>query len=331
MDSNYLKAIIIIIIGLVAFGMFVWYFAAEEDKSKRLGGTLLALLLTGFGLYTLKFETLKKGIDLAGGAAFRVQLQPAGDKKPTRADAEAAKDIIEKRLSPLGNKDVVLTVQGEDIIYVEVPGVTPEENEKNIDIIQKVAKLEFRLVHPQSQQLIAQRAENEKVLEPGYIEVPMKDKSVDPETGEAKKVKPSAEGKDLPREEQEKKRIDEAFKNRQTIVVKNVAELGGKSVKAAFATLQPGTGNFQIVVNLHSEFGAKMEAITAKNLGQPMAIMVDGEVISAPTIQGKFGDRFEVTGNFKQKEALDLASALSNPLENPLKDHSIQPDQPHLW
>jgi SecD/SecF fusion protein len=47
--------------------------------------------------------------------------------------------------------------------------------------------------------------------------------------------------------------------------------------------------------------------------------MVDGEVISAPTIQSKFGDRFQVTGDFKQKEAIELATSLSNPLENPLK------------
>ncbi len=319
MDSNYIKAIIIIIAGLVAFGLFIWYFAAEEAKNKRLGGTLLALLVAGFSIYFICTEKLKKGIDLEGGAAFRVQIQPAEGKKVTRVEAESAKEVIEKRLAPLGNKDIVVTVQGEDIIYVEVPGITTEEIDKNREIIEKVAKLEFRLVHPQSQQLIGQRAEGDRVLEPGWIEVPMKEKDLDPETGEAKKPVLNAEDLKLSRDEQAKKRLDDIFKKRQTILVKNTAEMSGKSVKSAFATLQPGGGNFQIVVNLQSEFGSKMESITEKNLHQPMAIMVDGEVISAPTIQGKFGDHFEVTGQFKQKEAIDLASALSNPLENPLK------------
>ncbi len=318
MDNNYIKAIIILIIGLVAFGMFVWYFAAESDKSKRLGGTLLSLLLIGFGLFTVFTEKLKKGIDLAGGAAFRVQIVPSEGKKVTRAEAEGAKEVIEKRLAPLGNKDIVVTVQGEDIIYVEVPGITTEEIDKNREIIEKVAKLEFRLVHPQSQQLIAQRGADERVLEPGWIEVPLKEKDVDPATGEAKKPVVNAADQKLHRDEQAKKRLDDIFKNKKTIVVKNTAEMSGKSVKEAFPTISPG-GGFQINVRLHSEFGDKMEAITEKNLHQPMAIMVDGEVISAPTIQGKFGDHFEVTGQFKQKEALDLSSALSNPLENPLK------------
>jgi SecD/SecF fusion protein len=41
-------------------------------------------------------------------------------------------------------------------------------------------------------------------------------------------------------------------------------------------------------------------------------------VISAPTIQSSFGAQFQITGSFDEAEARDLASALENPLENPL-------------
>lgn len=87
----------------------------------------------------------------------------------------------------------------------------------------------------------------------------------------------------------------------------------------------------QINVKLDSEGGAKMLAMTSKNLQKPMAIImeeskgvyetVDGEqklirtdkvknVVSAPTIQGALGTSFRITGRFTPAEASDLALIL---------------------
>jgi SecD/SecF fusion protein len=62
-----------------------------------------------------------------------------------------------------------------------------------------------------------------------------------------------------------------------------------------------------------------MEAATTGSIGQGLAIKVDNEVISAPTIRAILSDDIEISGSFSEKEASELASALNNPLENPLK------------
>jgi SecD/SecF fusion protein len=321
MTSEYILSIIIFLIGITAVGLFLWYFAAEEAPKKRLAGTILTFLLVGFGIYTLNTKPLQKGIDLAGGAAFTVKIKENDGQKVTKEQANAAKEILEKRLAPLGNKDVIITVQGDDVIYVEVPGISPEEIQKSRETIEKVAKLEFRLVNPQSNQLIQQRDASSRVVEPGWVELPHLEKSVEGEDlglpKAAKDLKP--EDAKLSREEQIKKRLEGFYAEKKTMVVKNTAEMSGKSVKDASAQPDLGTGDYLISVLLHSEFGKKMEDITKKNLEQPMAIIVDNEVISAPVIRGVFGESFQVTGKFTQKQALDLASALTNPLENPLE------------
>ncbi|TQV76837.1 protein translocase subunit SecD [Aliikangiella marina] len=87
----------------------------------------------------------------------------------------------------------------------------------------------------------------------------------------------------------------------------------------------------QINVNLDSEGGAKMLAMTSKNINKPMAIImreskgiyeeVDGElklvdtklvtnVVSAPNIGAALGSSFRITGRFSPTEARDLALIL---------------------
>ncbi len=90
-------------------------------------------------------------------------------------------------------------------------------------------------------------------------------------------------------------------------------------------------GRSQINVNLDSEGGSKMLAVTSKNINKPMAIImieskgiyekVDGEiklvdtkeiksVVSAPNIGGALGNKFRITGQFTPTEAHELALVL---------------------
>ena len=67
-----------------------------------------------------------------------------------------------------------------------------------------------------------------------------------------------------------------------------------------------------------------MRATTRENLGKPMAIVLyekgKGEALSVATIQGEFGNDFQITGNFTPQETADLAlltraGALAAPME----------------
>ena len=291
----------VMLVGILATLLFIWYFAAETDDRKRKVGTTLAIILSAFSLFCVGLG-LKLGIDLQGGAAFLVRVQPAEGKSVTSDALRSAQEIIEKRLNPQGAKDVTVTPQGTDGLYVEVPGLSDEEIRASKGIIEQVAKLEFRLL-------------SEKNIRGGGVEFnPPGDPGIDPGFTamayvDSQKIKDPKTGK----------MIDDPAQEKRTIFVKNRAEMSGKSVKSAFAALDPGALHHHISVLLHDDFGEKMSALTKANLGKPLAIVLDGEVISAPTIQSSFGANFQITGSFSETEARTLASALENPLENPLK------------
>ena len=49
---------------------------------------------------------------------------------------------------------------------------------------------------------------------------------------------------------------------------------------------------------------------TGKNVGRRLAIVLDGSVASAPTIQSQIGDQGVITGRFSVQEADELAKVL---------------------
>jgi preprotein translocase subunit SecD len=101
--------------------------------------------------------------------------------------------------------------------------------------------------------------------------------------------------------------------------VKDQAEMSGKSISKAFEDIDSGATHHKIIIALHDEYAEKMRALSKANLKKPLAIVLDGEVLSAPTIQSELGAHFEITGNFTKQQARDLSTQLMNPLETPLK------------
>lgn len=353
-------------VGLLGAILFAWYFLSGQDKTKRITGSILTILLTGFCVFCISLG-VKRGIDLQGGASFIVQIQTetqkiitpgdtpfkAGDevdanalnaanraiaqenkataaaraadpvngpKEKVQATSENVSDlkygalefaqvIVDKRLNPNGTLDVVVTPQGKSNLYVEIPSDQPGGQKidmaKAKESLEKVAKLEFYLLSDQGMGPVAKNEDGTWPVNPGFKAIPYRDLSpTDPATG--KKLDEEARAKlksdDLPR-----------------IFVKNKAEMGGKSVKDAFPYMAPGEVDYTIQVTLTSEYGEKMKAVTKPNIGKPLGIVLDGELLSAPTIQSELGETFVITGSFGEKEALDLANVLKNPLENPLK------------
>ena len=242
----------VMVVGIVSAVLFVVYFAAETDKRKRNAGSVLAILLGLFSFYCVGLG-LKKGIDLQGGASFLVRVQPADGRAVNADSLRSAQEIIEGRLNPTGALDVVVTPQGTDKLYVEVPGLSDEEILASKTKIERVAKLEFKLLAPKniSQGGMVPNPPGDPGIEPGFMALPYKDNKKDPKTGE-----------EIPTPEAEK----------VTVFVKNKAEMSGKSVKEAFGALNPGETNWHISVTLHSDFGEQMSKLTRDNINNPMAI-----------------------------------------------------------
>jgi preprotein translocase subunit SecD len=81
-----------------------------------------------------------------------------------------------------------------------------------------------------------------------------------------------------------------------------------------------GSTNAQIVASQidisFTDKGAKHFAeVTRQNIGKRLAIVIDGQIYSAPNIQAEItGGAAKITGSFSQQEARDLAAKISKTL-----------------
>jgi len=94
-------------------------------------------------------------------------------------------------------------------------------------------------------------------------------------------------------------------------VLSRAAAVTGRDLRSAVEnrnTTNPGM--WQINFTLSPEAAKRFGPFTQQNLGRQMAIVLDHRVSSAPTIQGKIEDSGEITGNFSQESAHDLALTL---------------------
>jgi preprotein translocase subunit SecD len=79
------------------------------------------------------------------------------------------------------------------------------------------------------------------------------------------------------------------------------------------ATAEPSTenpGSYEVAFTISTDAGRRFGPFTEQNIGRPMAIILDRQVQSAPTIQSRIDDMGRITGRFGQQEANDLALVL---------------------
>lgn len=299
--------------GLGLLALFFWYFATDFERKKRNIGSIIVVLIAIFSLLSIipkghwrniisgkttisEAHSLKGGIDLIGGSSFTLRVQPTigpdGTKLPVTATAvDQAIQTVEKRLNNLGTADLLIVAQGSDRILVQMPGVSPEEASNVREILEKIAKLELKLVHPESSALAASlAAENEadRVLPPGYKLYLLED------------------------EDEDGKIVSEP------ILLKRRSSLDGSYIVHAQELYGPYEG--KLTVELNAEGSNKMLELTSKmeHGVDRLAIVLDDKVLSAPVVQSTLGKNFEISGMKDAVEAKGIAAALLNPLKNPL-------------
>jgi len=90
------------------------------------------------------------------------------------------------------------------------------------------------------------------------------------------------------------------------------AVLTGKYLSNAQVIADHLTGQSQILIRWNSEGAKLFEEITGENIGNPLGIFLDDELISAPRVQQKIiGNEAVISGQFSVKEAQNLASLLN--------------------
>ncbi|MGA5066902.1 protein translocase subunit SecD [Streptomyces exfoliatus] len=94
------------------------------------------------------------------------------------------------------------------------------------------------------------------------------------------------------------------------------AAVDGKDVDDAKGALDPQRGMWIVNMEFTDEGSKKFQAITSKLASQTdpqnrFAIVLDGEVVSAPSVRTTLSASAEISGNFNQQSAQDLGNILS--------------------
>lgn len=89
--------------------------------------------------------------------------------------------------------------------------------------------------------------------------------------------------------------------------------LSGKNLKNAYVDYQSqGVGSPQIALQFDDEGTQLFAEITKRNIGKPVAIFLDDEIISQPTVQNEIvAGQAVITGDFTMQEANDLVKRLN--------------------
>jgi preprotein translocase subunit SecD len=95
--------------------------------------------------------------------------------------------------------------------------------------------------------------------------------------------------------------------------VRRLGGIRGDSLTDAKAGRHPQNNSNIVDIKFDSEGGARFARLTSENVGKPFAIILDGEVISAPNIESAIlGGSAYISGNFTTDSANQLAINLSS-------------------
>jgi len=107
----------------------------------------------------------------------------------------------------------------------------------------------------------------------------------------------------------------------EQVIVKKKPENGlfGDIIKSAMV-VRGNLGEPQIDFSLTDDGAKKFGETTRDNVGHRLAIVLDGELYSAPNIQSPIETgNGQITGSYTIEQAMELANVLQNPLKAPLK------------
>ena len=243
------------------------------------------------------------GLDLVGG--LRVLLRadlPAGQYGPD--DLRQTANNVARRIDALGvTEPTIQVLEGSGRILVELPGVS--DPEQAVDTIQQTALLEFVDFNGLGGQ--SREFEGQRILTTEQVMMQRQ-----------RSAALAEEGSDAPAQSTPDAMVNPLTRQPFDTVIT------GAGLQAAVAQLDQ-SGGWLIQFELNDEGSEVFGPYTANSIGQPLAIVLDGVVLSAPIIQAELPTGGVITGNFTEDEAKTLALQLrSGALPVPLSVESTE-------
>jgi preprotein translocase subunit SecD len=207
-----------------------------------------------------------------GGWLLSATIKPEAARRLQDAALKQNITTLHNRINELGVAEPVIQQQGLDRIVVQLPGV--QDTAKAKDILGRTATLEMRLVD--------ESAEG-RAAETGAGPVPFG---------------------------------SEKFLDRQgrPVIVKKQVLVTGESLTDAQPGFDSQTQQPKVDLTMDAKGGRIMRDVSRENFRKRMAMLIfekgKGEVLTAPSINGELGNRFQISGSMNVVEANDLALLL---------------------
>ena len=185
---------------------------------------------------------------------------------------DSATEVVRKRIDSLGTREPTIIRQGDTRIVVQVPGLQDPDALK--ELLGQTARLEFKLVDQTA--LPSDVAAG--VAPPGSEIVPFADTSAQAGT---------------------------------SLAVRRLGGIRGDNLLGAQQSFDPQTNEPVVSITFDQQGGARFANLTRENVNKPFAIILDGEVLSAPNINEPIlGGSAQISGGFTTETANNLAISL---------------------
>ena len=221
-------------------------------------------------------------------------------------------EVIRNRIDEFGVTEPEIVSQGTDRIVVALPGVKDIERAK--ELIGKTAKLEFKIVNDEVNlgqiQLKIDEAKKEGIE---YKKGQLFSKYLYDLNKYLKADLPK--GYEVAFEKKVSKTTNE-ITSMLPYVVESNPQLTGDDLQDARVQIDQQKNEPYVSLEFKAQGAKRFENITGNNIGKRLAVILDGNVYTAPNIQSRIaGGRAQITlgtGNFNKlmKEARDVALVL---------------------
>jgi preprotein translocase subunit SecD len=213
------------------------------------------------------------------GGTYTFTLRPNVQITLREEAVTQARQTIERRVDELGVAEPSIAQQGAngDQILVQLPGVSDVNRAKGI--IQSTGTLELKIVEQGSS------ASRDAFLVNGQVPAGME-------------IVPGSSG-GVPGE----------VGGTVYYLVRRVAAVEGRDLRSARPSLDQN-GRPAVSFTLNSEGAQRFGRVTSENIGRQLAIVLDGRIQSAPTIEGRITSDGQIFGAFTQEEVQNLSLVL---------------------
>jgi preprotein translocase subunit SecD len=261
-----------------------------------------------FKLKDLQKNAVQLGLDLSGGLSIVLQadmdaLRERLGRDLTEDDREdavnRALEALNSRIDRFGLTEPVIRRQGTDQIYVEIPGSADPERINSI--IMGRGSLNFHIVDRDAAASFAQY----------YAGHPASTFNaagdlIDPSVVPSDVLIRGVYSKDQYGLDEHER---DSYGNLAYTAIKREVGLDGNHIKSALVERNSLDGKPEVTFLLDAEGGEIFYQLTSANVGQVMAIVLDGRVRSQATIQTAIRDQVRLTG-FDWDEANNIALML---------------------